>query len=351
MAAIPTGRASCRASKAVPKRRPMRRACALSPPAKAFRSAPALKNFSPWPVTTTAYTSMLRFNSPMRFSSCSRPAAVKVLADGLFRVSTATWPSILHSIKVDSLFKADGRVHASGRVAVLEPSTRNGLGLGVKLHRLLAIGTQIAELGAARSRKAEEGHGHRYGHVDPDLAHIDLALKFARDGSALREDTGAVAERIIVDEPDGLIQGVHADDDHHGPADLGGIDFHSRRHARENRRADEIAHLVARHLDAPAVQLELGAFLDAVLDKAEDSIFRVLGDHGPQIGAFFHARIDLEGLGLGDDIRYPFARLTHQYGDGGGHAALPRGTEGGADEGIERLLLAGVRHHDGVILR
>src|ERR1700682_179993 len=102
MAAMTTGRASCNASKAVPKRCAMSRACTLSPSAKVFRSAPALKNFSPWPVTTTAYTSRLRFRSPTSAVSSSSPSAVQVLADGLFKVMTATCPSILHSIMADS---------------------------------------------------------------------------------------------------------------------------------------------------------------------------------------------------------------------------------------------------------
>src|SRR6202162_323059 len=97
-----TGRASCKASKATPNRCATRRARALSPSAKGFRSAPALKNLSPWPVTTTAYTSRLRFKSPTSAVSCSSPSAVNVLADGLFKVMTATCPSILHSIIADS---------------------------------------------------------------------------------------------------------------------------------------------------------------------------------------------------------------------------------------------------------
>ena len=79
-------------------------------------------------------------------------------------------------------------------------------------------------------------------------------------------------------------------------------------------------------------------------------MFGVLRDNGPQIGASFHSRVDLERLRLGHDIRYPLLCLTHQYGDGCGHAALSRGAKGRSDQGVERLLLVGVGHHDRVIL-
>ena len=108
--------------------------------------------------------------------------------------------------------------------------------------------------------------------------------------------------------------------------------------------------LVARHLDGAAVQFELGAFLDAVFHQPQNAMLRVLRDDGAQIGALFHAGVDLERLRLGHDVGYPLPRFAHQHGDRGGHAALSGRAEGRSDQRIERLLLVGVRHDDGVIL-
>src|SRR5580692_11766893 len=141
---------------------------------------------------TIAYTFMLRFNSPTSVVSCSRPAAVKVFAGGLCNVSTATVPSIAHSIMTVSAakfsFQADGGVDAGSAAGVVEPARGNGLGLRVELHHLFAVGPKIAELRAARSGKAENRHRHGNRHVDPHLTHVDLVLKFARYGAALREN-------------------------------------------------------------------------------------------------------------------------------------------------------------------
>src|SRR5580658_10977535 len=101
--------------------------------------------------------------------------------------------------------EADGGVHSAGRAAILEPARGDGLGLRVELHRLFAIGPEIAEFGAARSGEAENRHGHRNRHIDPHLPHVDFVLEFARDGAALREDAGAVAEWVVVDEGDRLV--------------------------------------------------------------------------------------------------------------------------------------------------
>ncbi len=53
MAATLTPRKAASVSNASPKRRAIVRATPLSPSANSFRSAPALKNFSPAPVMTS----------------------------------------------------------------------------------------------------------------------------------------------------------------------------------------------------------------------------------------------------------------------------------------------------------
>src|ERR1700722_1646669 len=115
-------------------------------------------------------------------------------------------PSAAWTLPSADLLQADGGVHAAGTDAVVEPARGHGLGLGVELHHLFAVGPEIPELGAARSGKAEDGHGHRNRYIDAHLPDVDLALKAAGDRAALREDTGAVAEGIIVDERDRLAQ-------------------------------------------------------------------------------------------------------------------------------------------------
>src|ERR1700722_793355 len=138
-----------------------------------------------------------------------------------------------------ALLEADGRVHPTGDRGIVEPTRRDGLRLGVELHRLLAVGPEVAELRAARARKAEVGHRHRDGHVDAHLADIDFRLELACGRAALGEDAGTVTERIVVDELDRLIEAVDAHDGHHRSEDFGGVNFHSRLDAGKHGWADE----------------------------------------------------------------------------------------------------------------
>jgi hypothetical protein len=120
---------------------------------------------------------------------------------------------------------------------VVEPARGHRLHLRVELHRLLAVGAEVAQLRAARAGEAEVGHRHRDGHVDADLSHVDLVLELARDRARLREDAGAVAVGVGVDEGDRLVERVHAHDLQHRPEDLGLVHLVPGLDAGDHRRA------------------------------------------------------------------------------------------------------------------
>src|ERR1700722_933652 len=178
-------------------------------------SPPAQNALSPAPMISTARTS----GSAAWLSSTLRSSPIisidsAFIAAGRFRVTNATWLRVSFKTSTERLsLQTDGGVHSGGDAAVVEPARGDGFGLGVELHHLFAVRTQVAELGAARSGKAEVGHGHGNRHVDPHLAHVDFILKYARHRAALRENARAVAEGVVIDERDGFGQGLHADDD------------------------------------------------------------------------------------------------------------------------------------------
>lgn len=113
--------------------------------------------------------------------------------------------------------KIDGGVDAIIHAVVVEPATGDGLGLSIELHDLLAVRTQIAKFGAARTGEAEERDRYRDRNVDADLAHIDFVLEFSRRRTALGKQTGAIAERVGVDQRNGLVEGVDPDAGRTGP--------------------------------------------------------------------------------------------------------------------------------------
>src|SRR5579864_243118 len=237
----------------------------------------------------------------------------------------------------ERLAQADRRVDAVVHGRIIEPARRDGLGLRVELHDLLAIRAEIAELRSARTREAEERHRHRNRNVDADLAHVDIALELARRRAALREQSNAVAKRIRVDEFDRVVERRYGQDQQHRAEDLGAIDFHVGRDVGEDRRADEVAVFVAAHLDVAAVERERRAFLHARFDQPENALFRGTRHNRADIRSGLVTGVDLQRLRLLDEIRQPLLRRAHQHDHRGRHAALSRRAKTGSGERVECL--------------
>jgi len=73
---------------------------------------------------------------------------------------------------------------------------------------LLAVRAEVAEFRTARTGEAEERHRHWNRDVDTDLTDVDFRLEFTRSRAALGEQAGAVAERVGVDQRDGLVKRI-----------------------------------------------------------------------------------------------------------------------------------------------
>src|SRR6185437_11773748 len=170
--------------------------------------------------------------------------------------------------------QADRRIDAVVDRVVVEPASRDGFGLRIKLHDLFAIRAKVAELRAARAGKAEERHRYRNRNVDADLADVDLALEFAGRRAALREEANTVAERIAIDERDRVVERGDVQYLQHGAENFGAIDFHFGADVGEDRRADEVALLVTGHRHVAAVERERGTFLHTGFDQAENALLR-----------------------------------------------------------------------------
>ena len=75
--------------------------------------------------------------------------------------------------------------------------------------------------------------------------------------------------------------------------------------AREDGGADEVAVGVLGHLDATAVELQLGALVDTRLDQRLDARLGLLGDNGTDVGVGLVASVDDQLLGTGHQLRDP----------------------------------------------
>src|SRR5580692_9911934 len=111
-------------------------------------SPPAQNALSPAPLSSTARTS----GSAAWLSSTSRKRSIissdsAFIAAGRFKVTNAMWLRMSFKTSTERLsLETDGGVHSARHAAVVEPTRGDGFGLGIELHHLFAIGTQIAEL-------------------------------------------------------------------------------------------------------------------------------------------------------------------------------------------------------------
>ncbi|AEK62597.1 hypothetical protein CFU_2770 [Collimonas fungivorans Ter331] len=231
-----------------------------------------------------------------------------------------------------------------------KPARGHGLGLGPELHRLLAVGAEVAQLGSARTGKAEISHRHRDRHIDADLADIDLVLELARGPARGGKDRRAVAVRVGVDEGNRFVQRLQFDHTHGRAEDLLRIDIHLGGHAGKNGRTDKIAVGVTGHLAVAAIQQQPRALLHARSDQAFGARLGGFRHHRPEVGLAVAARPDLQAARTLNDFRQPGTRLAHQQHHRIRHAALAGGAECRAQQVVDGLVLVGVGQHDAVVL-
>jgi hypothetical protein len=162
------------------------------------------------------------------------------------------------------------------------PAGGDGLGAGVEAEGVGAVLVEVAEAGLLPAAEGVIGERHRDRHVDADHADVDPAGEVAGGVAVAGEDRGAVAVFVAHGQVDRLVVGLRPHGGEHGAEDLLLVDVHLGRDAVEEAGADEEAVLVALHPEAAAVDHELGALFDALVDEAEDAALGVRVTTGPK---------------------------------------------------------------------
>src|SRR5580658_1367960 len=106
------------------------------------------------------------------------------------------------------------------------PAGGDGLEAGVKADAFGTVDGVVAEEGTLPSAEGVEGHGHGDGHVDAYHADLYAAAEVAGGIAVAGENAGAVAVLVLVDEFEGLLEVVDADDAEDGAEDLFLVDTH-----------------------------------------------------------------------------------------------------------------------------
>ena len=207
------------------------------------------------------------------------------------------------------------------------------LELGPEADGVHALHVEVAEEGVLVAGETVDPEGDGDADVDAHHAAVRPQRKLAGIVAALREDARAVGEFVGVHQGDALLEVLHALDAKHGTENLLVADRHAGLDMVEEGGPEVEALLVTLDHLVPAVDYQLGAFVDSLLDPGLDR-FLVLGVYdGPQLAVLLVGGTDLE-----------FAYELHEVGDElvgdrlfhddrrQGHAALAGGAEGGVHD-------------------
>src|SRR6185295_9619302 len=188
------------------------------------------------------------------------------------------------------------------------PARRYGFGFSVEAHRVGAVLVEIAEAGTLPSAEGVVGKWHRYREVHSHHADIDAVGEIARGIAVAGEDGDAVAVVVLGGKLQRLLVVLGAHHRKHRAENLLLVDAHVRRHLVEQTAAHEEALLVALQLEATAVDLQLGAFLEAEIDITLHLVDLRLGDHRPVIGLRIARRPDFQALHARDQLLHQQVR-------------------------------------------
>lgn len=197
----------------------------------------------------------------------------------------------------------------------------------------------------------EHRQRHRDGDVNADLSGLDILLEARSSRPRTSEDGSAVTVLVLVDQVDGVVERVDGQTDKDRPEDLLPVAAHFGGDVGDDGGADEVPVGVLLVLVATAVEEDRSALLFGAGDQLVDSGLLLRADDGAEVGALFESAVDVQGFGPLDHLREPVLGLADGDERAQSHAALAGRTEGGAHNGVQALVLVGVRKESRVVLR
>merc|ERR1712217_35141 len=207
-------------------------------------------------------------------------------------------------------------------ITVCSPSRSYSLPLGVKVDACLSVKVEVAENGLLVASERELRQGYRDRHVYSNLPCLNFVDELPRRATAAREDRGAIAILVGIDEGDCLVESIGLYATEHWAKDLLVVNLHAFLHLAEDSRPDEVAVLKATgDRGVPSIQKQRCALVNPRLDQALDPLFRLRRDHWANIHAFLSTGAYSHGGCFLSDPWDPPPRGTDKDCHAKGHAA------------------------------
>lgn len=155
---------------------------------------------------------------------------------------------------------------------------------------------------------------------------------------------------LLVDDSDGLIEGVSMHDAESRSEDLFLVASHVGGNLVNDGRSNEVSLRILSVLVASSIEDEFSSFLHSGVKERENTCAELRVAERSDINAFFETSSELELHDLLLELRDPFLSLTDQDNSGERHASLASRAESSGDKRVECVFLIAVRHDNTVVL-
>jgi len=180
------------------------------------------------------------------------------------------------------------------------------------------------------------------------LSGFDLSLELSHDVTVGGEAGDTVTPGVLVDELDGFIKGVFADNAHDGSEDLFVVASHTLLTSINDSGANPVTVGVSFNDGVTSVEEERSVLLTVGNESLN------VGEEGLVVGGS-NIEVEVTGSngelgGLLNEVGNPFLGFTDQYDDGDGHASLSGRSETGSGDSVDGIFSIGVGEDDAMVL-
>src|SRR5260370_6649050 len=153
----------------------------------------------------------------------------------------------------------------------------------VELDGVTPLGVHIAKEAVLPAREWEESHRRSHANVDANVPGSCFITELACRGPTACEQTGHVAVGGGVYQVDCFIDRLYVLEAEYRPEDLDTGNVAARIDVIQDRRADEVAMLVAGDRLATPIDKYLGSLAHALADQRLDALLALSRDHRPHL--------------------------------------------------------------------
>lgn len=245
-------------------------------------------------------------------------------------------------------------MHASllGHGVAALPQRGNSLQLSVEVDSRAAVESAGTTTGNRLLVTGEGEHGQRDGdgHIDSNLSGLNVATEGLGRGTRLGEDGDSVTVFVLVNQLNGIVNGLDVQANQDGTEDLLGVAGHVGGDVGDDGGANKVAVGVLLVLVVTAVEENGSALLLSGVNDAQDALLALGGDDRSKIGTLLKATTDLELLSALGDLRQPLLGLANHDKSAQSHASLASSAESCTDNAVDEVVLVAVGKDGSVVL-